>query len=335
MVLLFLGYCPSVASTSMYKPPGSMERSEVLCSGGKYKQSPSGDGIYSGTRSLYNAKVSDGIYSGAKSMYTKSPTLTRANLNRSQSVYTKSQNPRDLLPKPGPLIPAQSLYPIKLGNGGHLSANIRDFGTPAPNFISGVKTNEGNFIKVHQGNDQSSGLGFNQNALNFLAARPAGSRSYHDVTDADKTNFQQFNFGVTEHLTNQNVQNQHLLNAKSEKNQGENVYGIRNPPTAGIYPGNDIPKCENKTKGKRECYDVVPRHENRSETPRSQSSANFSRTAAYVKSVQNNPGFKVRESNYDIVPSGIREVPNYNQKAHNRSDTSDYGSNSLTNQLSE
>lgn len=76
-------YCPSLASASLYSaPPAKLERVESL-------------------------------YGGTKSLYCKSPPLTRANLNRSQSVYTKS-NSRDALPKPGPLVPAQSLYPIRL-----------------------------------------------------------------------------------------------------------------------------------------------------------------------------------------------------------------------------
>ena len=49
-------------------------------------------------------------------MYCKSPPLTRANLNRSQSVYTKSQTAinRDIAARPGPLVPAQSLYPLRV-----------------------------------------------------------------------------------------------------------------------------------------------------------------------------------------------------------------------------
>lgn len=305
-------YCPSVASASVYSsPPTKLERMDS-----KYGKPV--EGIYSGSRSLYNAKVTDGIYSGTKSMYTKSPSLTRASLNRSQSVYAKSQNPRDILPKPGPLIPAQSLYPIKLGNGGHLTANMRDFGTPGGNFIAGVKTNDGSFVKVPQ-----MAPGFNQNTLNFLAGRTGGSKSYHDITDScDKSGMLQ-NFGAGNHVANQNVQNQHLQNAKPDKGMVENIYGIRNSPTGGIYPGNDTPRQENmqELQNKREGFDLVLRGSG------SQANSNFSRTAAYVKSVQNNPGCKPRESNYDIVPSGIREVPNFNHKPHNRSETSDYGSN--------
>ncbi|XP_012530580.2 neurogenic protein big brain [Monomorium pharaonis] len=76
--------------------------------------------------SLYSAPPSalervESIYGGTKSLYCKSPPLTRANLNRSQSVYAKSTSgPRDglMIPKPGPLVPAQSLYPIRLGQNG-------------------------------------------------------------------------------------------------------------------------------------------------------------------------------------------------------------------------
>lgn len=53
-------YCQSLASASLYSaPPCKLDRVESL-------------------------------YGGTKSLYAKSPPLTRANLNRSQSVYTKS-----------------------------------------------------------------------------------------------------------------------------------------------------------------------------------------------------------------------------------------------------
>lgn len=80
------GYCASLASASLYSaPPTKLERVESL-------------------------------YGGTKSLYCKSPPLTRANLNRSQSVYTKSNTAihRENIPKPGPLVPAQSLYPMRL-----------------------------------------------------------------------------------------------------------------------------------------------------------------------------------------------------------------------------
>lgn len=80
-------YCPSLTSASLYSaPPCKLDRVESL-------------------------------YGGTKSLYAKSPPLTRANLNRSQSVYSKvppgSVCVRDGLPRPGPLVPAQSLYPMR------------------------------------------------------------------------------------------------------------------------------------------------------------------------------------------------------------------------------
>ncbi|KAF5283044.1 hypothetical protein FQR65_LT14105 [Abscondita terminalis] len=71
--------------------------------------------------SLYSAPLCkldrvESLYGGTKSLYCKSPPLTRANLNRSQSVYTKTNSTtnRDVLPRSGPLVPAQSLYPMRL-----------------------------------------------------------------------------------------------------------------------------------------------------------------------------------------------------------------------------
>ncbi|BES92491.1 Major intrinsic protein [Nesidiocoris tenuis] len=75
--------------------------------------------VYGGTSAC---KVQEPLYGGTKSMYCKSPPLTRANLNRSQSVYSKSTGPPMLHrtengpPRPGPLVPAQSLYPMRLNS---------------------------------------------------------------------------------------------------------------------------------------------------------------------------------------------------------------------------
>ncbi|KDR15027.1 Neurogenic protein big brain, partial [Zootermopsis nevadensis] len=89
-------YCPSLTSASLYSaPPCKLDRVESL-------------------------------YGGTKSLYAKSPPLTRANLNRSQSVYSKVPSgpvcTRDGLPRPGPLVPAQSLYPMRFSQN-HNTAN--------------------------------------------------------------------------------------------------------------------------------------------------------------------------------------------------------------------
>ena len=84
-------YCASVTSASLYSaPPCKLDRVESL-------------------------------YGGTKSLYTKSPPLTRANLNRSQSVYSKVPT-GPVLPRPGPLVPAQSLYPMRF-NQSHNTTN--------------------------------------------------------------------------------------------------------------------------------------------------------------------------------------------------------------------
>lgn len=64
----------------------------------------------------------ESIYGGTRSLYCKSPPLTRANLHqlaRSQSVYAKSQTAinRDTgSVRAGPLVPAQSLYPLQVSS---------------------------------------------------------------------------------------------------------------------------------------------------------------------------------------------------------------------------
>ncbi|XP_035776140.1 neurogenic protein big brain-like [Anopheles albimanus] len=94
---------------------------------GKYHQYRPPSGTLTGSQnrycqSIYTAEPTskvervESIYGGTKSMYCKSPPLTRANLNRSQSVYAKSNTAlnRDMPVRSGPLVPAQSLYPLRV-----------------------------------------------------------------------------------------------------------------------------------------------------------------------------------------------------------------------------
>lgn len=67
----------------------------------------------------YQSKIDrvEAIYGGTRSLYCKSPSLTRSNLSRSQSVYTKSNSngTRETgVIRAGPLVPAQSLYPLRV-----------------------------------------------------------------------------------------------------------------------------------------------------------------------------------------------------------------------------
>ncbi|KAJ8918781.1 hypothetical protein NQ315_015101 [Exocentrus adspersus] len=64
----------------------------------------------------------ESIYGGTRSLYCNSPSLTRANLNRSQSLYAKSNTSivKDILPKPGPLVPTRSMYALRLHQHTHV-----------------------------------------------------------------------------------------------------------------------------------------------------------------------------------------------------------------------
>ncbi|XP_012225688.1 neurogenic protein big brain [Linepithema humile] len=108
--------------------------------------------------SIYSAPPSalervESIYGGTKSLYCKSPPLTRANLNRSQSVYAKSTSgPRDglMIPKPGPLVPAQSLYPIRLGQNGCQNGLNRENPTGPGAGVGGPPTQTQNHNSTNQ-----------------------------------------------------------------------------------------------------------------------------------------------------------------------------------------
>lgn len=70
-------------------------------------------------QATYQSKLDrvEAIYGGTRSLYCKSPSMTRSNLSRSQSVYTKSNgvgNRDNGVIRAGPLVPAQSLYPLRV-----------------------------------------------------------------------------------------------------------------------------------------------------------------------------------------------------------------------------
>jgi hypothetical protein len=92
--------------------------------GGNYNtyrsaQGSGGKQIVQQCQTMYQSKVErEPIYGGTRSLYCRSPPLTRANLHRSQSVYTKSNvainRESTGVIKAGPLVPAQSLYPLRV-----------------------------------------------------------------------------------------------------------------------------------------------------------------------------------------------------------------------------
>lgn len=95
---------PKFHGSSYRSPNGTMQQQGSYC-----------QNLYT-TELGSKAETLEPIYGGTRSMYCKSPPLTRANLNRSQSVYTKSNTAinREFLPRGGPLVPAQSLYPLRV-----------------------------------------------------------------------------------------------------------------------------------------------------------------------------------------------------------------------------
>lgn len=79
----------------------------------------------------YQSKLDrvEAIYGGTRSLYCKSPSLTRSNLSRSQSVYTKSNtsgNRENCVLRAGPLVPAQSLYPLRVAAPGQQNTHLQN-----------------------------------------------------------------------------------------------------------------------------------------------------------------------------------------------------------------
>jgi hypothetical protein len=74
-------------------------------------------------QTLYQSKVDrvESIYGGTRSLYCKSPSLTRANLHRSQSV-----NRDNGVIRAGPLVPAQSLYPLRVAATAQQSTHLQN-----------------------------------------------------------------------------------------------------------------------------------------------------------------------------------------------------------------
>ncbi|CAG2060305.1 unnamed protein product, partial [Timema podura] len=100
--------------------------------------------------SLYSAPACkldrvESLYGGTKSLYAKSPPLTRANLNRSQSVYSKvisgpAANHREGFPRSGPLVPSQSLYPMSFNqNTSTTNQNVQNQQNQRSESIYGVR----------------------------------------------------------------------------------------------------------------------------------------------------------------------------------------------------
>lgn len=83
-------------------------------------------------QTMYQSKLDrvESIYGGTRSLYCKSPSLTRSNLSRSQSVYTKSNaavnRAENGVIRAGPLVPAQSLYPLRVAAPGQQNTHLQN-----------------------------------------------------------------------------------------------------------------------------------------------------------------------------------------------------------------
>jgi Major intrinsic protein len=82
-------------------------------------------------QTMYQSKVErEPIYGGTRSLYCRSPPLTRANLHRSQSVYTKSNTAINRessgVIRAGPLVPAQSLYPLRVAPSSQQNTHLQN-----------------------------------------------------------------------------------------------------------------------------------------------------------------------------------------------------------------
>ncbi len=94
--------------------------------------------------SMCKTERNEPIYEGSRSLYTRSPPLTRANLNRSQSVYSKNGPVQCIQPRehtrPGaPLFPAQSLYPMATSNSNAVNQNHQNQQRQGAENIYGTK----------------------------------------------------------------------------------------------------------------------------------------------------------------------------------------------------
>lgn len=103
------------------------------------------------------AERTESIYEGSRSLYTRSPPLTRANLSRSQSVYTKTppaHNYQREQTRPGPLYPAQSLYPLP-SNPNPISQNHQNQQRQGAENIYGTKTSSRDIYGKIPGRNES------------------------------------------------------------------------------------------------------------------------------------------------------------------------------------
>lgn len=144
---------------------------------------------------------SEPIYEGSRSLYTRSPPLTRVNLNRSQSVYTKTVTGQNLLPREhirpgGPLYPS---YPVPTSNSTPINQNHQNQQRQSGENIYGSKPNRDIYGKIPGRNEYGYSGGVKKqdasdNTYNSYISNSSGSSKVPAADMTRKDNHQ--NVGI-------------------------------------------------------------------------------------------------------------------------------------------
>ncbi|KAK9889277.1 hypothetical protein WA026_004556 [Henosepilachna vigintioctopunctata] len=212
-------------------------------SGPGYCASLASVGLYSGpTKQLERV---ESLYGGTKSLFCKSPPLTRANLNRSQSVYAKSNTGinREVIPNPGPLVPAQSLYPMRLNQTSHIhNQNAQNqmqhseglYGVRGPPSGTSRTDNYSTTERIHYRNNQAEG-----------SSKYEPNSKYEDNSKSCRTTRPESMYGIVPsqqrrgQSANQNEENCYAWNYGTA---GRNQHGGNyNSGASAVFPGKAQP----------------------------------------------------------------------------------------------
>jgi Major intrinsic protein len=142
-------------------------------------------------QTLYQSKVErEPIYGGTRSLYCRSPPLTRANLHRSQSVYTKSNvainRESSGVIRAGPLVPAQSLYPLRVAPTSQQSTHLQN-----QNVQNQLQQRTESIYGIRSSMRQSTNVREQSREREPTAFQPIyGSRSTNPPTPNDTLNYE-------------------------------------------------------------------------------------------------------------------------------------------------
>lgn len=158
------------------------------------------------------------IYGGTRSMYCKSPPLTRANLHRSQSVYAKSNTAinRDIgVLRSGPLVPAQSLYPLRVASNQQQQQNTH-------------LQNQNVQNQMQQRSESIYGI------RSSMRQQPSTDRIVDRIPAADSQSFQPIYGTRNNPSTGENVKfERETRDMRENRNRPDSMYGINGPVRRG------------------------------------------------------------------------------------------------------